>query len=221
VRILGLLLVLLTEPTLASDGRQDPSLDRFAYAAAYRFCLEHNDVGNAVNSVASGAAATHYPSWQTLVFVAPDRLLAASAEPPLVRVMSFEHREPDHASVALPIRAVRESKLDTVAPVGVDEVLHSRAPLEHLAALPTPMHLLPQEPPLETVMTETEPAAPPRPRLPHRHAILPHAKATAGAHKPPTPTQKVRKAEAKKPRIPRWAAQMFDNVWQRRAFAYQ
>jgi hypothetical protein len=212
VRVLGLLLILLAGPVVVSSERHGDGQLRFAYAdnSAFRASYEVRATPLTREPMASSDIQDQSPTPIPLTFAVPDRLLAPSPEPPLAPVVSHASQQYDQAPMAWDA-VVSPSPIAVVSSLRVDEDLHVTQQPQRLAALEEPMHLLASAPPLEEIAAETKPIVPKSHRVRHKRRSFTRVR----SHR------HVRKAAKRRDKVPRWAAKMFVNVWQDRAFAYQ
>lgn len=214
MRVFGLLFVLVAGPVLAAEAVDGPALARLAYAKSPAFLTT---LESPLAPAAGGpvAAAHHQPALPA--FVAAEKLAGEAVVKPPVQLAAREAAEPAPEPAKWPDRVdthvVEEQAL---APATEPEAAGEGAKSEELAALPGPMHLIPEEAAAEAVtepeVSETEAVAP-----------LRISKKRKTTRKPQQGTKIVAKnTTVPKPNtVPRWAEKMFDPIWQRRAFAYQ
>jgi hypothetical protein len=212
VRVLGFLLILLAGPVVLSNERHGDGQLRFAYAdnSAFRASYEVEATLAAREPIVSSDIQDQLPAPLPLTLAAPDHLLSPSPEPPLAPVASDASRQYDQAPMSWDA-VVSASPIVVVPSLRVDEDLQTPKPPQRLAALEEPMHLLASVPPLEEIAAETKPVVPHSSRVTHERKSYARVR----------PHRRVRKAALGQAKVPRWAAKMFDTVWQDRAFAYQ
>jgi hypothetical protein len=213
VRVLGLLLILLLAgPVVMSKDRHGDDELRFAYAdnSAFRASYEVRETPRARIQIASSDVQDQHPASLPLTVAGPDRLLASSPEPSLATVVAYAPPRYDRAPLTWDA-VVSASPATVLASVRADEGLHAPQPPQRLAALAEPMHLLTSVPPLEEIAAETKPVVPKARRVKHKRRSATRVRSY----------RRSRRAAKRPDKVPRWAAKMFDNVWQRHAFAYQ
>lgn len=212
MRVLGLLLILLAGPVVVSSERHGDGQLRFAYAdnSAFRASYEVRATPAARAPMAFSDIQDQPPAPLLLTLAAPDRLMTPSPELPLAPAVSYASRQHDQAPMSWDA-LVSASPAAVVSSVRVDEDLRTPQPPQRLAALEEPMHLLASVPPLEEIAAETKPIVPKSHRVTHKRRSFTRVR----SHR------RGRKAAKRRPKVPRWAAKMFVNVWQDRAFAYQ
>jgi hypothetical protein len=211
VRVLGLLLILLAGPVVMSKDRHGDGRLRFAYAdnSAFRASYEVRQTPPAPAPIASSDIQDQRPAQLPVTFASPDRL--ASPEPALAPVVTYASLQYDQAPMTWDA-VVSAGPVAVVSSVRVDEDLRTPRPPQRLSALAEPVHLLASVPPLEEIAAETKPIVPKSQRVTHKRRSSTRVKSY----------RRVRKAAKRRPdNVPRWAAKMFDTVWQDRAFAYQ
>jgi hypothetical protein len=212
VRVFGLLFVLVAGPVLAAEAGDGPALARLAYAKSPAFLttLEEPPAPAAMD-----AAAHHQPDRWLPAFVAADKLAGEAQSP--VQLAAREVAEAASVEPKWPARVgTHMAEEQALTPATEPEAAGEGVMSERLAALPGPMHLIPDEATGETAAEPqvSEPETVSRPRI---------AKKRKTARKPQERTKTVAKnTTGPKPNtVPRWAEKMFDPIWQRRAFEYQ
>jgi hypothetical protein len=200
---------LLAGPVVLSNDHHADGELRFAYAdnSAFRASYEVRETLRA--PIARSDVQDQRPAPIPLTSAVPDRLLTPSQQPALAPAASYASTQYDLAPKPWDV-VVSASPVTVVASLRVDEDLHTPPP-QRLAALEEPMHLLASVPPLEEIAAETKPIVPKARRVAHKRKSYTRVRSY----------RRVRKAAKRPDKYPRWAAKMFDNVWQDRAFAYQ
>jgi hypothetical protein len=194
VRVVGLFLMLLAGPALASDERHAVGLARFAYANTSAFQTSFADMSLEPPAESIAATKSTAAAHSTVADLRPMTFVDAESLPdqPLDSTERAFTLSADQIE-AVPL--VRDIELLPAAPP---------APVR-LAALP--------EPSVEIIAEDAILS-----RAPHRkHAHSAHASHRRAKHF----RARTGRNRASKPKVPRWARKMFDVTWQTHAFAYQ
>lgn len=220
MRGVGLLFVLLASPAFASEDRHAAGLARFAYANAPLFQTSFQPAAaDLAREAASEVGKQGRSRLRSLTFVAAGQLVSQRSAS--TRVLSYEARKRQRPPLMQHITA-SGGIIETVALVGSVEALQATRPAPHrLAALPQPMPLLSKDPAEEIVATEPPTAHKARAvrhaRTPSARARMRHMRRARHRHV----SSASRKFATRRAKVPRWAKQMFEPVWQDYAFAYQ
>jgi len=203
VRVFGLLLVVLAGPAIASELGESPTLARFAYANSPAF-------------VTSVEPATVPPSahLRLLTLVAAEHLAAQSSRLAPADEPPREDQGPEQPPLEDGVQAAPGGSAPAAAASG-----RQPAPAR-LSALPEAMHVLTHAPTDAdaTPVVSTKKSAS-RPSTAKTRAK--RRRKARRTRRRSAPVAQRGSNTAEDATVPRWAAQMFDTLWQRRAFAYQ
>jgi hypothetical protein len=223
VRVVGLLVILLAGPAFASEDRHEPLLARFAYAnTAFQTSLERTSLHQMREPLASAIGEVPRSDLRPAMFVVAELLADQPATSPLTPVASQEAGAPEWRPLEWHF-GVGDNGIEGAPPVRAHErSLSSPLTAQRLAALPEPLHLLTNAPSTDPIASEGDATARKPGWLTRSRASQKRMRSPETAHKARQRSKSSgRKLAGKSAKVPRWAEQMFENIWQKRAFAYQ